>query len=288
MSIKRTHLYVSPHFDDAVFSCAGLMRREIEQGIRVLVATVFSKGAAEHGLRSRENDKALALLGAESLELGFTDAFWRSSRHQSFEGIVLEQFAKEDHTLLADISNSLLNWCTDKKVSRIYAPLGVGHHIDHRLCFSAVERINWLDAIFYEDRPYALCGLAVEARLCELGIREMTQQEVDQMAGSVLAMEYVKEYLPADYRAEFEAKLRKHLTRIRAQMRAADPCMHSFGEHEYLCAVEAIYCYISQVGIFGGTKQRHRQLASEHAQRLGTQGPMVERYWSLKSADQQG
>ncbi|MHA1303522.1 MAG: PIG-L deacetylase family protein [Candidatus Heimdallarchaeaceae archaeon] len=37
------HIFLSPHLDDAVASCGGLIAKLVEQGNKVIVATFFTK-----------------------------------------------------------------------------------------------------------------------------------------------------------------------------------------------------------------------------------------------------
>ena len=67
-------LVVSPHFDDAVFSVAEAMLGWIDDGYDVVVLTVF--GAVtniKETTLEREHHEAMTLLGADYVNLGFTD-----------------------------------------------------------------------------------------------------------------------------------------------------------------------------------------------------------------------
>ena len=74
----NTNIYISPHFDDVVFSCHASMINDIKNGVHVIVITVFSnngsRSSAENMLRKVENNAALNLLKAQSIELGYDDA----------------------------------------------------------------------------------------------------------------------------------------------------------------------------------------------------------------------
>src|ERR1700690_3085189 len=89
-------LFVSPHLDDAVFSCAARILREVDGGTDVTVATVFSHARPrspmrrEYVARQEEDRIALGLLGAKPLWLGLLDAPCRSPFYNSFQRIVLE------------------------------------------------------------------------------------------------------------------------------------------------------------------------------------------------------
>ncbi len=58
-------------------------------------------------------------------------------------------------------------------LAALYAPLGIGHHVDHQLCCSAADRLaqRKLNVKFYEDFPYvAQSAGSLETRQQELGI----------------------------------------------------------------------------------------------------------------------
>ena len=54
---------------------------------------------------------------------------------------------------------------------RVFAPLGVGHHVDHQLTFWAARRLGpRFGTLFYEDYPYAGRHGALKSRLAEIGL----------------------------------------------------------------------------------------------------------------------
>ncbi len=54
---------------------------------------------------------------------------------------------------------------------RLFAPLGVGHHVDHQLAFWAARRLGpRFGVLHYEDYPYAARQGALGARIAELGM----------------------------------------------------------------------------------------------------------------------
>src|SRR5438093_1734972 len=93
-------LYLSPHLDDAVLSCAGHILHERAQGRRVVVATLFGAGGGDEAgrklyqARRDEDRRALALLGAECLHLGLVDAPFRDDYYRSFQSILLGKHAR--------------------------------------------------------------------------------------------------------------------------------------------------------------------------------------------------
>ncbi len=96
MSQGCDSLFISPHLDDVVLSCALRILKEREAGKSVAVATVCSRGLALPGPldlyagRRNEDQRALSILGVEGpIHLGFQDSLFRSLFYTSFEHIIM-------------------------------------------------------------------------------------------------------------------------------------------------------------------------------------------------------
>jgi hypothetical protein len=173
MKLERyDSVYLSPHLDDVALSCPCTLLREVEAGARVLVATLFSHpGPADAGAFRRddyaarwaEDARAMAVLGADFLHAGLLDAPFRCSLYHNFEGIL---FGRDpgDAATLEQAKAVVAEILERAKPQRVYAPLGVGEHIDHRLTHEAAPP----GSLFYEDRPYAFVRDAVALRLAVL------------------------------------------------------------------------------------------------------------------------
>ncbi len=95
-----THLYLSPHFDDAILSCGGLIARQTAGGERVVIANIcaaapdfsdlspfaqfqhdrwfdLNPDADPIVLRRAEDAAACAELGAEAVALSELDCIYR-------------------------------------------------------------------------------------------------------------------------------------------------------------------------------------------------------------------
>jgi len=170
------HIYLSPHLDDAVLSCGGRIWQQVQAGERVLVVTIFAGtpppdtplspfAQALHALwehsdnaiaKRREEDlAALALLGAEAVHWRYTDCIYRQSPagdlfYPSWESLWGEVHPAEEG-LVADLAARLATLPLQRGGS-VYAPLGIGHHVDHQIVHRAAsERAP----ACYEDFPYA-------------------------------------------------------------------------------------------------------------------------------------
>jgi LmbE family N-acetylglucosaminyl deacetylase len=186
-----SHVYLSPHLDDAVLSCGGAIYHQATAGEGVLVITVFagefqgsdlSPFALEQhrlwgnvsrpmALRRAEDIAALTLLGAEVCHLDSLDAVYRATSDLG-DGTGVDRWLYPDlETLLGAIHPAdpvgqqgaqeladhlaALIPCDDGAL--IYAPLGVGCHVDHQLVHAAARKLlqAGFRVVFYEDYPYA-------------------------------------------------------------------------------------------------------------------------------------
>jgi len=187
------HIYLAPHFDDAALSCGGSIGVQRQAGPQVLVITIFggtgqAQGAlspfatqlqSETGLganveeaiarRRAEDAAACQLLDADYLWLDFPDAIYRgyNSREALFGSL-----DRADVGIEEQLAAILLDIHSRAPLSVIYAPLGVGHHVDHQLVCSAADRLAQQKANikFYEDFPYVATSGALEDRQRELGL----------------------------------------------------------------------------------------------------------------------
>lgn len=190
-----THLFISPHFDDAVLSCGGLIHRLVQQGELVRIFTVMAGAippdlprtpfVEEHILRwalgpdpvsgRRDEDaRAARLLGA-GLEFGpFPDALFRTDGrgHPLYpdRAALFGDPNPHDHVPAQFGALALPMEAADV----VYAPLGAGQHVDHVIVRNAVAA--WAASrpqvaiFFYEEYPYSAKGAdVIEAARAALG-----------------------------------------------------------------------------------------------------------------------
>ncbi len=174
----RTSVYVSPHLDDVVYSCGGRIWDQVRAGERPLVVTVFAGTPARdaplspfaQGLHARwghpddaaitrqeEDMAALALLGAEALHWPYTDCIYRQTPCDGFpyasEESLWGGIHPSDEELIGELALRLAALPMASS-GTLYAPLGLGHHVDHRIVHQAARRSGRRLA-YYEDFPYA-------------------------------------------------------------------------------------------------------------------------------------
>ena len=146
-------LYVSPHLDDVVFSCAGRLHRDVSAGDQVTVVTVCTADQAE---RSREDVTALTSLGCLWIHLGLPDG---ADRPETTLFGSPGRFVEAAAQALGPVVRA---------ADRVIGPLGVGGHVDHMATFEALERLGGVSC-WYVDLPYAQVPGAVEARVRSTG-----------------------------------------------------------------------------------------------------------------------
>jgi LmbE family N-acetylglucosaminyl deacetylase len=260
------HLFLSPHYDDIPLSAGATVRLLADHGRAPETLIVFGSepdrdrplsafAEAMHagwGLsaneviasRQAEEAAAAAVLGAQTRVLPFRDAIYRGDYYLSNDDLFGSP-AAEEASLPAAISASLDLADSADTATRIYAPLGVGKHVDHQIVHLAGRELagrGW-DVWFYEDIPYALKPMALDARLAEIGattrlapIARVPARTVwDQKIGAILR-----------YPSQLETVFQQY------------------------------------VGV-GTTREEISEALSAYAARAGD-GAMVERFWRLSAA----
>lgn len=205
MSDYYAHVYLSPHLDDAVLSCGGLIHRQVVAGQRPLVITLFAgRPPADAGLsafaqsqharwgdaldvsatRWAEDQAALAVLGADYLRLNYTDCIYRgggqagesdqtggSGWYYASEAALFGEVHPAEEWLPAELAATLAEFIPPGDGVTLYAPLTVGNHVDHQLTFATARllEIRGWQVQFYEDYPYAETDGALSAALTARG-----------------------------------------------------------------------------------------------------------------------
>lgn len=186
------HIYLSPHLDDAALSCGGAIARQAAAGERVLVLNIcsgspapgapFSPFAQEQHRkwdlppgeamlrRLAEDAAALRALAAEGRGLGLLDAIYRMPSAYVDDVTLFGPVAPGD-PLADQLGAALPALLAESPDARLYAPLGVGGHVDHRATFAVAAALAAAGApvVFYEDFPYVARPGALAARLRALG-----------------------------------------------------------------------------------------------------------------------
>lgn len=169
-------LFLSPHLDDAVLSCGGLIAR-LASSATVCVLTVFTgaplwgpySGAAQwlHGVsgysnacalslvRKREDRAALRGLNVQCSHLSFRDAVYRRSAvgEWLYQGDLQVAPKIDDEPLIRRLADAFRKLAG--KYDTVVYPLGIGGHVDHQIVRTAAVQAD-LPCVCYKDVPYCL------------------------------------------------------------------------------------------------------------------------------------
>ena len=179
-------LLVSPHFDDAAFSCGGTVARLAAIGWEVVVVTVFTggthpargfalacqrdKGLADTvdymALRRAENLCAVEVLGAHACDLDLPEA---PNRGYGSAAALFGPFVAGDDP--APIATAITRCMAELAPDLILGPAAIGGHVDHRRVLDVLLADGKDAAIaFWRDTPYVLREPAAppDGRMTEL------------------------------------------------------------------------------------------------------------------------
>ncbi len=182
-------IYLSPHFDDAVYSCGGLIWEQAAQGHSVEIWTVcagpppagaLSAFAAEHharwetgaeavAQRRLEDQRACKRVGAKFRRLAVPDCIYRrvgedylsrpTKQAAPDSGDFLYTSQAELFGPIHPLEAGLVKRLSQKlrrsipAEAQVVCPLAIGGHVDHRLTRAAAEAARQA-LLYYLDFPY--------------------------------------------------------------------------------------------------------------------------------------
>lgn len=172
-----TWIFLSPHFDDVVLSCGGMIVEMITHGQAVEVWTICAGSPPPGPLsplarslherwelkrnaaatRRKEDQRSCAVIGANARHFHIPDCIYRRNPSTGepliFNNEDLFQPVPEvEWPLAADLTHQLDGALPID--ARVVCPLAMGGHIDHHLVRRAAEALHrplW----YYADYPYA-------------------------------------------------------------------------------------------------------------------------------------
>jgi len=179
---KYNSIFFSPHIDDVVLSCGGLISKLEEK--EILVVTIFSDYSGEiysrhakcylnslkfdnaneyFNSRKKEEKLAAKILDFDFEWLDFPEAIFRFKKKLIFNNFFYTKTSKlfgsvsrEDKKIMPFIRNKIkriLKTYSNTR-SKLYFPLGIGNHIDHQILNEIGMDFQKNEIFFYEDFPY--------------------------------------------------------------------------------------------------------------------------------------
>lgn len=168
-------IYISPHLDDAVLSCGGLIWEQTHSGIPVEIWTLMA-GSPPPGtaspliervqaewkiaspqeavsLRRAEDNAAARRVGANIRHFDLPDAIYRRAPEGDllYTQEIFTPIHERDTLTITQAAQLLQKHLT--QYDTIVCPLAIGSHVDHLLTRAAVEMLQrplW----YYADVPY--------------------------------------------------------------------------------------------------------------------------------------
>lgn len=188
---RESHVIISPHFDDGVFSCGGTAHQLSAAGHAVTIMTIMGGlhdgelpdspilkdlherwAAGDSPLRQRqlEDEGASRLIGVEFMHVPLPDCVYRAAGNMALYPSEESLFA-DVHP--ADYAPRLLQGIQIpglETADRVYLPLGVGRHVDHQIArdwgMTQVRDIPDRAAVrFFVEFPYSKADRSTELAL---------------------------------------------------------------------------------------------------------------------------
>jgi LmbE family N-acetylglucosaminyl deacetylase len=183
-------VYLSPHLDDAVLSCGGIIQEQIHEGDKVTILTtcagdppagelspfatllhsVWQTKQDAVKIRREEDAHACQLLGAAHKHFNNPDCIYRFSpsfnetgkRNRLFfytsSEALFETIHPKDKPLIDQIVQQLKEEIPSD--ASVVSPLAIGNHVDHQITRAAAEKLD-VNLSYYADFPYAAKNLEV-------------------------------------------------------------------------------------------------------------------------------
>jgi LmbE family N-acetylglucosaminyl deacetylase len=260
------HVYLSPHYDDVSLSCGGTVHRQTQAGEAVLVVTIcaappqpgeplspltqamharWGDPADVVATRRAEDQASVTVLGADFQRLGFKDCIYRGQPragewYYNRNADIFGTIHPADKALSDEIARAVIE-LVSKERTLIYAPLTVGHHVDHQLTHLAAWQLHQMGytVSFYEDYPYA-----------------------------------DPEYRPYDSNNSYP------LQTTLATLQAADlqPELRFLSEANLAAKIDSIRAYASQLEMLFGDDAKMATRVRDYALQVGD-GQLAERIW---------
>ena len=169
-------IYLSPHLDDVIYSCGGLIWEQTLAGEAVEIWTICAADPPDEPLspfaetlhqnwglgknavqvRREEDRKASQIVGAVPRYFSYLDCIYRKSDSGNYYYLSDQELFGGLDPREANLIITLTEELKDQlpAAARIVVPLGIGNHVDHDLTRKAASRLG-IPLYYYADYPYA-------------------------------------------------------------------------------------------------------------------------------------
>lgn len=298
-------VFISPHLDDAVFSCGGRIAQLVTEG-PVLVVNLFTRyltdikihGAVMGAERHREELYAAEFLGFESCNLDELDAPFRREAYHKLSNLFHPPVAA-DIAWLPSLRTKLFDMLSGIDFEQLYVPLGIGWHVDHVMTHLAFDA--WSDRyklLHYEDAPYCCIPHATRYRLDDMATYPSDRHDISlqpsrasqawwQAASAYANTALMKNLQPWIVRQCAVPAVGFYLWRLMArhrrlarsaEKRALQPVITPITE-QFEHKVSAMALYRSQFGEFFTSHQDCVASLTSYARTMRFDEGVAERYW---------
>lgn len=289
-------LYLCPHGDDVLLACAARLLTEVRSGARVVMQVLFGGPEAESAWKAAVSGFP-ELCSVDVTYAAMSAASTRDPHYSEFSSL-LGEHREADQAALGRAVEVLNDLRFRLRPQHVYIPLGLGGHVDHRLCYEAGLRVfesgEGRNVFLYEERPEAFVPGAARLRLAQLGawLPPAAVPAVENAGGARQLLRYF--HLPAQQRGDVR-RWGERVSGARAIARAwsevsawqpqrglgprLQPIIHAV-DGELASAASAIAASVPMRKIRRSAERRLRELGLKYGARLG-EARLCERYWLL-------
>ena len=178
-------IFLSPHLDDVILSCGGLLYETLAQGQQAMVINIFAglppsdmvfsdfanyqhqmwgQPQQAYQLRHQEDRAALAHFNLQPCSLDLLDCIYRGEPEKDMwyytsDEDIFGPIHQSERSNVGTLQQTIAQTLGAHKVTppwTFYSPLGLGNHVDHQLTFLATRiwQAEGHRVYFYEDYPY--------------------------------------------------------------------------------------------------------------------------------------
>jgi len=206
------HVFLSPHLDDVILSCGGTIHQLTQRGESVTILTLMAGdppnplpdtpivrdlhqrwaiGESPVTTRRQEDSASAAIVGATAQHREYADSVYRTHLalplYPSEQSIFGEIHPNDTTSKYLSIESTLFRFVF-LGVKVLYAPLGVGHHVDHQIVRDWALEIRQhnptLEVKFYEEYPYTRNNEAIQNALDLMKPRLKLKPETQTLSAS--------------------------------------------------------------------------------------------------------